>query len=170
MADELLSPWIAVNSALSLYNSFTDLSSSIAIDVRKACKWQPPQEGFLKLNVDGVVFLELKKASIGLVLRDSKGAVVMAVTFLEREVDEPATIELLAVLRGLQLCFPLEIPKLAIESDCLLLVWALQTEYETFSSNGNLLKETKALMSCFHEVCIDHGNRMGNGVAHTLTR
>ncbi|XP_042979946.1 uncharacterized protein LOC122310130 [Carya illinoinensis] len=144
--------------------------SSIATDVRKVCKWQPPQDGFLKFNVDGTMFSELKKAGIGLVLRDSRGAVVMATTVFEREVYEPATIELVVVLRGLQLCFPLRIPKLAIESDYLLLVQALQTEYETFSSNGNLLKGTKALMSYFQEVCIDHVNRMGNGVSYTLVR
>jgi len=46
----------------------------------------------------------------------------MAASKLELEVEEPEAVELLVVLRGMQLCSTLGISHIEIESDCLLLV------------------------------------------------
>ncbi|XP_040987646.1 uncharacterized protein LOC121235362 [Juglans microcarpa x Juglans regia] len=143
---------------MSLYKSYSYLSLSITTEVRKICRLQPPLRGYLKLNVDEAVFSDMRKTGIGLILRDSYGKMVMTTTISEIEVNEPATIELLAVLRGLQLCIPLGIPKLIIESDYLLMVQELQAAYDTFSANGNLVMEVKSLMNYFQEVSIEHVN------------
>lgn len=57
----------------------------------------------LKLNVHGVLFPEQQTAGVGSVLCDDKGRVLMVTTKPEAIVGDPLEIELLALLRGLQL-------------------------------------------------------------------
>ncbi|CAI9763030.1 unnamed protein product [Fraxinus pennsylvanica] len=94
----------------------------------------------------------------------------MAATKREDDVDEAATIEALAILRGLQLCIPFGIPKIVIEIDCLLLVQELQASPASLATAGYIIAEVKQLLSRFQEVQIQHVNRMGNSVAHALAR
>ncbi|KAF5445494.1 hypothetical protein F2P56_034541 [Juglans regia] len=148
-----------------------ELASSRRLDKEHwHAKWEPPPPGFLKLNVDGVMFADVGKAGIGVILRNKEGQVVMAAIKKEDMADEPATIELIAWLRGLQLCLPLGISKLVVEFDCLLLVQELQESHEFSSTNGNLLKDVRDLMKHFNELHIKHVYREGNGVAHSLAR
>ncbi|KAF5471637.1 hypothetical protein F2P56_008414 [Juglans regia] len=166
----VIDPLAAVNHALSLQKTFIQLKTSNAMGRGKLCKWKPPPPGFLKLNVDGAMFADVGKSGIGVVLRDEAGQVVMAATKKEDFVDEPATIELLAVLRGLQFFLSLGIPNLVVESDCLVVVQELQDSQESLSSNGNLIQDVKRLMQLFRNSSVQHVYRDGNGVAHTLAR
>lgn len=59
---------------------------------------------------------------MGIVLRDANSEIVMAASKVENAVNDPKAIELLAILRGLQLCANMGIQKLIIKSDCLLVV------------------------------------------------
>ncbi|XP_042974874.1 uncharacterized protein LOC122306493 [Carya illinoinensis] len=58
----------------------------------------------VKLNVDGVLFGDLNKAGLGLLLRDAARNVIMATSKAENDVESQKTVELLAVFRELQLC------------------------------------------------------------------
>ncbi|KAF5464524.1 hypothetical protein F2P56_014597 [Juglans regia] len=160
----------AINHALSLQKVFNDVRNSSSLVVGRTCRWQPPPSGFFKFNVDGVIFADVRKAGVGRVLQDDKGRVVMVASKLEDEVEDVATIELLTLLRGLQLCIPLGLQKLSIESDCLLMVQELQVDQDSYSANGNLIKEAESLMQHFQEIDIKHVNRIGNEVAHRLAR
>lgn len=53
--------------------------------IKKTCKWLPPPQNALKLNVDGAVFHDQKFAGVGIILR-SRGQVIMATTKKESEV------------------------------------------------------------------------------------
>ncbi|KAF5481611.1 hypothetical protein F2P56_002251 [Juglans regia] len=121
MESENITPYASTNMAISLYKSFSILKVSNAANGKNLCRWKSPPSDFLKLNVDGAVVTEYKKAGIGMVLCDSNGKVVMAATIFEPAVNEPSTFELLIVFRGLQMCLPLGIPKLIVESDYLLI-------------------------------------------------
>ncbi|KAF5443558.1 hypothetical protein F2P56_036105, partial [Juglans regia] len=133
MERELITPFAAANMALSLYKSFSAFKGFNVTEGKNHFRWCPPSSDFLKLNVDGAVFLGDTKAGIGMVLRDSTGKVVMATFVAESAVLEPSTIELLAVFRGLQMCLPLGVPKLIVESDCLVIVQELKAVQESFS-------------------------------------
>lgn len=63
----------------------------------------------------------------------------MAASKAKVEVIVPEDIELLVVFWGLQLCVPMGIIKLIIESDCLLMVRDLQASAKSSSSLGILL-------------------------------
>ena len=58
-------------------------------------RWQPPAENSIKANFDGAVFGEEQAAGIGVVLRDSEGQVLAA---LSEKVRLPATVEVLEMM------------------------------------------------------------------------
>ncbi|XP_042983262.1 uncharacterized protein LOC122312666 [Carya illinoinensis] len=110
------------------------------------------------------------KAGIGAILRDSIGHVLMAVSKIELALEDPETVELLVVFRGMQMCISMGISALEVESDCLLLVQALQQEDMTNSLPGNLFSEVKRLCDYFSSVSFVHVYREGNRAAHLLAR
>ncbi|XP_042939615.1 uncharacterized protein LOC122274667 [Carya illinoinensis] len=161
-----------VDHALSIQSNYASCSQQKNLNHTKLNGfWSPPPEGFLKLNIDGALFFYQKKARVGPVLRDGRGEVIFAASKIECFIEGPKTIELVAVLRGLQLCIQSGISKLMVESDCKLLVEKLQQESQQDASHlGNLTFEVKRLMShldvrlCKHVSCLD------NSVAHKLAR
>ncbi|XP_042958021.1 uncharacterized protein LOC122293512 [Carya illinoinensis] len=114
--------------------------------------------------------LDAHKAGIGAILCDSTGHVLMAVSKIELALEDPETVELLAVFRGMQLCISMGISALEVESDCLLLVQALQQEDMSNSLLGNLFSEVKRLCNYFSSVSFVHVYREGNRAAHLLAR
>lgn len=65
---------------------------------------------------------------------------------------------------------PTYISNLVIESDCLLVLEEINQHERPASVVGNLLVETRELMTGFPGCRIQHRNRMGNRVAHSLAR
>ncbi|XP_041004081.1 uncharacterized protein LOC121249435 [Juglans microcarpa x Juglans regia] len=170
MEQLLLQPEQVINHSLSMHKTFTDLRVSTTQNANRACRWNPPPRDFQKLIVDGAVFLYVRKVGVGVVLRDDKGKLVMPASKIENEVENPSTIELVALLRGLQLIVHLGFSKLVVESDCMLLVQELNKEQDFLSADGNLIIEAKSLLKHFQEVEVQHVHRMGNEVAQSLAR
>ncbi|XP_042962388.1 uncharacterized protein LOC122296651 [Carya illinoinensis] len=117
--------------------------------VRHHCRWEFSPPGVFKLNVDGATFLNQHNAGIGAILRDSKGEVLMAASKKEHEIRNATSIEMLAIFRGLQLTAHLGIQHLIIESDALNLVQELQKPEPSMALVGNVIKDTKEVMSHF---------------------
>lgn len=63
---------------------------------KTVCRWVPPDQGSLKLNVDGAVFATQKTVGVGAVLRGEKGGVIFSTCKKEHEINDPIEIELLA--------------------------------------------------------------------------
>lgn len=94
-------------------------------------RWFPPPTCSYKLNVDGAIFYNQKKAGVGIILRDSSGNVVLVANKKEEEVPDPSTIEILAMFRGLQICANIGIQNLILENDCLLMISEIQTSSDS---------------------------------------
>ena len=92
----------------------------------------------------------------------------MAASKAESEVEELEAVELIAVLRGLQLCVSMGISRIQVESDCLLVVEALEHNNMAGSLLGLLYQDIKSISSCFVECSFVYVPRKGNRVAHTL--
>ena len=58
-------------------------------------RWRPPTAGSVKTNYDGAKFRESDKAGIGVVIRDSKGQVLAA---LSEQLVKPPSMEILELL------------------------------------------------------------------------
>ncbi|KAJ0088746.1 hypothetical protein Patl1_32118 [Pistacia atlantica] len=139
-------------------------------EVRDVYKWKPPDHDVLKLNVDGAVFEDMGKASIGAILRDSSCRVLMAARALEEAIAEPEHVELLAIVHGLQFCASMGIVKIQVESDCFLAIDALLQDNMDISKFGGLYYEIKQLSSCFGECMFRHVYREANEAAHYLAK
>lgn len=72
-------------------------------------------------------------------------------------------IELLVILRGLQLCFPLGLHDLMVESNSVAVG-------ESMSLLGNLIKDVKDLMQKNPRCTIQHTGRVANEAAHRMVR
>lgn len=59
--------------------------------------------GFLKLNVDGVIFFNLEKTDIGTIIQDGKRKSLFAASVVESNIELPESIEALTILRDLRL-------------------------------------------------------------------
>ncbi|XP_040987683.1 uncharacterized protein LOC121235401 [Juglans microcarpa x Juglans regia] len=103
----------------------------------------PLPEDSLKLNIDGALFFDLNKAGMGTVLRNHMGKVLMAVSKVETVFLEPEQVEAVALLRGLQLCMSLGIPKLIIKSDCLFLVEEVNRSSESNVAIRSMVADVK---------------------------
>lgn len=60
-------------------------------------------------------YLILRKAGVGVVLRDEKGEVLMAMSKTEHELNEPESVELLVMLWGLQFTLYLGVSKAMLD-------------------------------------------------------
>ncbi|XP_042959454.1 uncharacterized protein LOC122294624 [Carya illinoinensis] len=167
---KILSPSHVISLSLGLLHSYKAVVIKSRMQARSHFSWKAPPVGVLKLNTDGAIFSDAHKAGIGAILCDSSGHVLMAVSKIELALEDPKTVELLAVFRGMQLCISMGISALEVESDCLLLVQALQQEDMSNSLLGNLFSEVKRLCNYFSSVSFVHVYREGNRAAHLLAR
>ncbi|KAF5451602.1 hypothetical protein F2P56_026695 [Juglans regia] len=161
-----------INNALSMQSAYKQVQvlDGVSKQVNTVLSWSPPPPGFLKLNVDGAIFPDHHKAGIGIILRDEKGDVIAACSKLEGDVASPEFIEATTLLRGLQFCAQWGVPKLVLETDCLILVNALQSQTTFLTDFAFLLNDISRMMRGFQEVQILHVNRLGNIAAHQLAR
>ncbi|XP_042952221.1 uncharacterized protein LOC122289301 [Carya illinoinensis] len=122
----------------------------------------------IKLNVDGAIFFYRYKAEVGIILRGTKGDIVMFASKLEAKAQDLAIIKLLAMFWGLQLCANMRIANLILESDCLMMVDELQNVIDSHYPQRVLVQETKRLTQLFRDCRVKHINQLGNETAHRL--
>ncbi|XP_035551132.1 uncharacterized protein LOC118349700 [Juglans regia] len=134
-------------------------------------RWIAPPVGTLKLNVDGALFFDQQRAGVGALLRDEKGDVLLTACKKEMTVNNLLEIELLAILRGLQLCLHKGIPKLEIETDSLIMANTIPSK-EAYSRSmiGNMIKGIQDLMKLFHQCSIQHVGSISNAGAQKLAK
>ncbi|KAF5450240.1 hypothetical protein F2P56_030607 [Juglans regia] len=138
--------------ALLLYKEYDESQKSFVQAQDMIYKWHPPSTAILKLNTDGAVFANLDSSGFGVILRDYQGKVLLSASGRESVVQDPIEIELLAILRGLQLCIPMGIPELIVEFDYLLSIQAIQSMEDPMSMQGNLIYAIKDLMNYLPKV------------------
>lgn len=91
-------------------------------------------------------------------------------THLGAHLADPMEVELLAIFRGLQFCIPLGIPKITVETDCLLAIHALEECAKSVAAHRHLLLEILRLKNNFVVRKFSYVSRLGNQVAYSLTR
>ncbi|KAG6620210.1 hypothetical protein I3842_Q075500 [Carya illinoinensis] len=166
----ILSTQQVMEHAFTLYQEHKATIEATKIKLKYKCQWQPPPEGVLKLNIDGALFSDQCKAGVGAVLRDKEGKIIFVASKSEPTIADPLEIELLAILRGLQLCVSLGIIALKVEYDSLLAVQELEKEGNSTTLWGGLIKEIMTMLQRYPNWSIHHKGREANGVAHALAR
>ena len=94
---------------------------------RPSMQWQPPAHQQYKINFDGALFKDENQAGIGVVIRDSKGWVMVS---LAQRIPLPNTaieVEALAARRAMKLALETGLNKGVLEGDSLILMNALKS-------------------------------------------
>ena len=73
-------------------------------------------------------------------------------------------------MRAVNFAQDLSLPLVIIEGDSEIIIKALCSEDESFSSYGHLIAEAKLSTVSFYSFCVSYIHRQGNFVAHDLTR
>ena len=131
-------------------------------------KWVPPPQGWFKVNVDGAIFKKTNKAGIGVVVRDSQGWVLAALTEKVDGIQDVEVIEALAIRRAIRFAIETSFNCVIIESDSLWVVKAIQDTAESTYHIGNIIDDVKLLSMTMKSCEFHHTKREANQVAHTL--
>lgn len=107
----------------------------------RARSWIPPDEGSVKINVDGIVSRDKSRGAFSVVCRNTAGLYLGSSAVMIEGLSDPEALESLAVREGLSLALDLNISNLKVASDCKVLVTDICNGSN--GSNVAVLKEIK---------------------------
>ena len=125
---QYLAEYLAVNDAPRLTSSETPIPH-----------WTPPVGLRYKVNVDGVVFKTQKTAGVGVVVHDSNGLVVAA---LSRKINSPLgalEVEAKAAEAGISFARDIGIANFTVEGDSLVVYNSLSDQSDPPSSVAHVI-------------------------------
>ena len=132
--------------------------------------WVPPSPGQYKVNSDGAVFASLRKVGLGVMIRDSNGKVIAALS--SPMVGPLGTLETEAKAMevGLRFALDIGIRDVVVECDALAVFNAVQGFVAPSSSIlfivDSILQQARWFRSCY----FSHTKRQGNVPAHMLAQ
>lgn len=63
-----MDPNAVIERAILIQQLFKECNDIPVMEINFQGCWQPPQEGFFKLNIEWALFFDLKKAGVGVIL------------------------------------------------------------------------------------------------------
>ncbi|XP_024172036.1 uncharacterized protein LOC112178052 [Rosa chinensis] len=135
---------------------------------REKTKWQNPPSGRLKVNVGGSYRADHGDGGVGVVIHDAYGVCVPALARYFPHASSALHMEAEACRAGLLLAFHQNMTALEMESDCSLVVAALQQKVEDRSEIGRIMDDCKSYLTSFHPFQVRHIFREANGAANRL--
>jgi hypothetical protein len=139
---------------------YTDKAAA-AISNGTKQKWEAPNEGMIKVNVDGA-FGENGDAGFGVIIRDDRGAVILSAWGVIHE--------FFACREGVKLAARWSPQPAIVESDCLTTVKYLQSPSTQRSLSAFILAETLQAAEGLPSIRFQHVGRDKNRVAHELAQ
>ncbi|KAL6519935.1 hypothetical protein OROMI_032829 [Orobanche minor] len=132
--------------------------------------WKPPAPGWVKLNTDGGTSQTKQISVIGGVCRDADGGWLWG--YNKRvEFCDPAMAEAKGLLAGLEFARERRIPRLEVESDCLLIIQILRNEASIpHPEFEDVLKKWYELLHMPWEIKVSWTGRKGNICADDLAK
>ena len=132
--------------------------------------WSPPPSFLFKINVDGAVDKATGKVGVGVIVRDKLGRVEAAMC---RNLDAPLgaiETESKAIEIGLLFAQDIGIQDIVVESDCLIMIQALEG---TSAPPSMVLAVTQGILDLsmgFNKVEFSHVKKQGNRSTHVLAK
>nr|XP_023928427.1 uncharacterized protein LOC112039753 [Quercus suber]POE90863.1 hypothetical protein CFP56_26509 [Quercus suber] len=125
-------------------------------------------QGWFKANVDGAIFKENNSTGIGVVVHDSQGWVLVALSEKVEGVQEVEVIETLAIRWAIRFAIETSFNCVIIESDSLEVVKAIQDTADSTCHIRHIIEDVKQLAKAMKNCYFLHTKREANQVAHTL--
>ncbi|XP_050254643.1 uncharacterized protein LOC126700507 [Quercus robur] len=164
-------PEMVMHRASKLLQEYRDVQSmNPRMAVRSMdLRWKPPDSGVYKVNFDGALFLEQRCASLGVVVRDSVGLVMAALSQRVRHPGSADVAEALAARRAICFAQELNLHNVVIEGDSLKIIQAITDTRLVQTLYGHVIDEIRLISSSF--ICnFLHVNQKSNKLAHALAR
>lgn len=133
-------------------------------------KWQPPDDGWIKANVDGALSKVGELGGAGVVFRNQEGAFLGGSCHAFPRCKDSARAELYACRRAAQLAAELNAQNLHIEMVCREIVCKLRSKEKDLSELGPIIEEVKELLTLRERWKITWVSRSANVAAHRLAR
>lgn len=131
-------------------------------------KWKPSPHGLFKINVDGAFTKE--RAGIGMVIRDSTGALEPVMVENIENCFDAEQAETLAFLKALLFARDFGFIHIILEGDSSNVVNKINNTQPDFSMLGHLTEGIKILLRSFPEVEFIHVKRRNDMPAHEAAR
>ncbi|PNX71244.1 ribonuclease H, partial [Trifolium pratense] len=133
-------------------------------------RWQTPDPGWYKCNVDAGFHQAINKTSTGWVLRDDRGRFVMAETTWMEGNCSIMEGESIALIKALETLSQRGISKVIFETDSKSVVDAVHRLHSGSSEFSLLISHINKIMLCNPNFKVKFIKRQANMVAHTLAR
>ncbi|KAK8544224.1 hypothetical protein V6N13_116505 [Hibiscus sabdariffa] len=163
---------LVVEDAVLLCRDYASASASAQVSPFAATApphWRPPPVGYIKVNVDGAFLPSVRLGAIGVIARDSSGAVLGGFAKPVPIQGPASTVEVAALFAGLEFAIANDWPSALIESDAAVLVNKLQRPTADLSLLGDMLAPSRVLLAAnAARLRVGFTPRLANIAAHTL--
>lgn len=136
---------------------------------RQVTLWRPPTPDVYKINVDASFVEAIEAASVGVVVRNHHGQVILSSWDYIGTCYSVEEAELRASLSGLYIGMTLDMPVI-LETDCSFVASVFGKEYVDRSSLVDLKKEAVDVSKLLVNLQISKINRKANMVAHEIAK
>ena len=132
--------------------------------------WKPPDPRQVKTNFDGAIFEDLQEAGIGVIIRNSKGEVLAA---LSKRIPTPSSVVILesfAARRAVQFIHEIGLRSSIFNCDSTTSISALRGRTLLHSSSSHLIKDILSLASSSQSFSFSHTYRQGNALVDAFAK
>ncbi|XP_074336989.1 uncharacterized protein LOC141674167 [Apium graveolens] len=133
-------------------------------------RWQPPENGEYKVNVDAAWSQGVDFCSTGMVLRDSSGHFIEGRTMHLPQAGDVLEAEALAIREALSWVKNMEVMKVMVESDSLVAVNAINGVNNYLLEVGHIIDHCRLLLQSMPSVRVKFVRKQANEVAHGLAK
>lgn len=160
----------AAKSHLSPSSNTHLIRSNLEAPQQRVAKWRKPKLGFVKANSDANMKV-LGHWGLGAIIRNEKGLVMAAATWLSPGSDDLLLAEAYALFRTMVLARDCGFQRIIFESDSKLLVHKVKDErIHNRSYLGYLIEEIRRQQCLFATCSFNFTHRSGNKVAHHMAQ
>ena len=132
--------------------------------------WSPPRVGTIKVNFDGAIFKDIRKAGIRVIVRDSNGQAIASMSEQTSIPFSPEIAEAMAAAREISFVQDLGFTSFILEGDSVNVISTLNSDEMSLSNYGHILSSAKSMLVAGSSVSFSHVRRVGNCVAHNLAK
>ena len=134
----------------------------------KVVHWSPPSENQVKINFDGALFGESDCVGIGVVIWNSKGVVMAALSEKIVKPQAAELVEILAARRAMLFSRESGFYNPVFEGDSSTIIKSLEDRIVSHAQGGHILKDILSHLNSFQSCSFSHIGRQGDAIAHAL--
>nr|XP_023878889.1 uncharacterized protein LOC111991340 [Quercus suber] len=128
----------------------------------------PPN--WYKANFDAAIFDDVGRVGLGVIIRDSQGLAMFALTQNAQLTSLVVEMEALPATQAVEFAAEIGLDRVIFEGDSSIVIRGLTDQGPSFAPFGFLIKEALGLANQLTNVKFQHVGREGNSVAHNLAR